>query len=136
MKHPCSVLIIDDNPDDILLAKRAIIKCRTDCTIEEVSSGAMAREHLRNAPLPSLVLLDLKMPGIDGIDVLKDIRAHERTQYIPVVMFSSSTLEEDIKACYDAGANSFLYKSDDLLEFMHILNKTLQYWIDINLSPV
>ena len=136
MAHPCSILIIDDNPDDILIAKRAMSKYRTDCIIEEASSGALAEERLQNAQPPALILLDLKMSGIDGIDVLRFIRTRERIRYIPVVMLSSSNLEEDLKTAYDAGANGFLYKTPDLFEFTEILRATLYYWIHLNLSPV
>jgi CheY-like chemotaxis protein len=104
--------------------------------IEEASSGACAEERLQNSQPTALVLLDLKMPGIDGIDVLRFIRAREQTRYIPVVMLSSSNLEEDLKAAYDAGANGFLYKTPDLSEFTEILTAALYYWIDCNLSPV
>jgi CheY-like chemotaxis protein len=112
------------------------LKYRTDCIIGEASSGARGEERLQNGRPPALILLDLKMPGLDGIDVLKFIRTREQTRYIPVVMLSSSNLEEDLKATYDAGANSFLYKAPDLSEFTEILTATLYYWIDLNLSPV
>jgi len=136
VRHPCSILIIDDNPDDILIAKRAISKYRTDCIIEEASGGACAEERLQNARPTALVLLDLKMSGIDGIDVLRFIRTREQTRYIPVVMLSSSNLEEDLKASYDAGANGYLYKTPDFFEFTKNLTAALYYWIDLNLSPV
>lgn len=136
MAHPCSILIIDDNPDDILIAKRAISKYRTDCIIEEISSGTRAEERLRHEQPPALILLDLKMPGIDGTEVLRFIRTREQIRYIPVVMLSSSNLVEDLKAAYDAGANGFLYKSPDLFEFTKTLTAALYYWIDCNLSPL
>lgn len=136
MKHPCSILIIDDNPDDILIAKRAISKYRADCIIAEALNGDAAKERLQDVKPPALVILDLKMPRIDGIDVLRFIRTREQTRYIPVVVLSSSSMEEDLKASYDAGANSFLHKTYDLFEFTEILTTTLHYWIDLNLSSI
>ena len=135
MKNPNSILIVDDSPDDIFIAKRAIEKSRVDCVVEAVSNGHQAMERLVNNKLPALVLLDLKMPEIGGIEVLRFIRTREQTRFIPVVMLTSSRMEEDLKAAYDAGANGYLQKAFDLSEFTEKLKTTLHYWIDLNLYP-
>jgi CheY-like chemotaxis protein len=135
MKNPNSILIVDDSLDDIFIAKRAISKCRADCVVEAVSNGHQAIERLVDNKRPSLVLLDLKMPEIGGIEILRFIRAREQIRYMPVVMLTSSKMEEDVKASYDAGANGYLHKTFDLSEFTEKLETTLHYWIDFNLFP-
>jgi two-component system response regulator len=127
--------MIDDNPDDIFIAKRALLKSAVDCAIEEASNGLKAMERLRTGNPPRLILLDLKMPGAGGLEILQFIRAQEKTRYVPVVMVTSSKMEEDMKAAYNAGANGFLYKSHDLIEFTEKLKTALHYWINMNLSP-
>ncbi|MBN1983637.1 MAG: response regulator [Chitinivibrionales bacterium] len=136
MKEHSLILIIDDNPNDILFSKRVISKYRADCIVAVASDGFQAIEHLTTAALPLLILLDLKMTGIGGIEILQFIRNREQTRYIPVVMLTSSNMDEDLKASYDAGANSFLHKMHDLSEFTERLKAALHYWIDINLSPI
>lgn len=135
MNNPCTILIIDDNPDDIIITRRAISKVRTDCTVIEASDEEQALECLNSQLLPSLILLDLKMPGSDGIDILKYIRSGEYTRYIPVVILTSSIMEKDLRISYDAGANSFLHKTHDLDEFTETLRTAINYWVDLNLSP-
>jgi two-component system, response regulator len=135
VKNPNSILIVDDSPDDIFIAKRAISKCRVDCSVEAISNGHQAMERLVNNSPPALVLLDLKMPEIGGIEILRFIRTREQIRYIPVVMLTSSKMEEDLKASYDAGANGYLNKAFDLSEFTEKMKTTLHYWIDFNLSP-
>jgi two-component system, response regulator len=135
MENPNSILIVDDSPDDIFIAERTISKCRVDCSVETLTNGYRAMERLVNKKPPALVLLDLKMPEIGGIEILRFIRTREQTRYIPVVMLTSSQMEEDVKASYDAGANGYLHKAFDLSEFLEKMETTLRYWIDFNLSP-
>jgi two-component system response regulator len=135
-KSPFSVLVIDDNLDDGFLAKRAIIKSGASCIVEVASDGYQAKERLRDAGPFSLILLDFKMPEISGLDILKFIRTFEKTRYTPVVMLSSSKMEEDVKAAYSAGANSYIHKDLDLSEFTAKLSVVLRYWIELSLSPI
>lgn len=134
MKNPATILIVDDNPDDVFITKRAISKSRDDCEVEVAFDGFQAIERLVNGKPPALVLLDIKMPGAGGIEILQSIRAHQHTQYIPVVMLTSSKMEQDLKASYDSKANSFLHKTHDLSEFTDTMASVLHYWIDLNLS--
>jgi two-component system, response regulator len=135
VKDTYSILVIDDNPDDIFIAKRVISKYRDNFIVESASDGSQAMELISNTKPPALILLDLKMPGIDGIEILRFIRNREQTRYVPVVILTSSKMEEDLKASYDAGANGFLHKAHDLSEFTENLSAALHYWIDLNLSP-
>lgn len=136
MKELCLILLIDDNPDDILFARRAISQFRPDCVIAVASDGFQAIERLSGENPPRLIFLDLKMAGIGGIEILRVIRHREQTRYIPVIMLTSSSIERDMKDSYDAGANGFLHKAHDLSEFTQRLKTALHYWLDINMSPV
>jgi len=129
-----SILIVDDNPADIFITEKAITKVRPGSVIEQADDGAKAIDLLRTGNVPGLILLDMKMPGVGGIEVLQEIRKHEETRYVPVVMLTSSTLGSDIQAAYDAGANSFLYKIHDLGTFTEEMKSVLHYWLDLNIS--
>jgi two-component system response regulator len=133
---PFSVLVIDDNMDDGFLAKRAILKTGASCIVEVATDGHQAKERLRDAGPFSLILLDFKMPEISGLDILKFIRTFNKTRFTPVVMLSSSRMEDDVKAAYSAGANSYLRKDLDLSEFTAKLTVVLRYWIELSLSPI
>ncbi len=135
-KSPFSILIVDDNLDEGFLAKRAILKSGVNCIAEVASDGFQAKERLSNANTFALILLDFNLSGIHGLEILKFIRNHEKTRYVPVVMLSSSRLEADVKASYDAGANSFLRKTLDLTEFIEELTAVIHYWTVINVLPV
>ena len=122
------VLIIDDSEDDTLLTQMVLTKI--GFRSESALSGAQGLARLRNgAALPSLILLDLKMPGMDGFDVLREIRGDEGLRAIPVVVVTHSDLELDKDACFNAGANSFLQKSVDLDHFTVELRKELEKWM-------
>jgi CheY-like chemotaxis protein len=130
----CSILIVDDNYDDIALTQRAISKFNAYCNTEAVTDGDKAMKYMEcNAP--SLVILDLKLPGMSGIDLLRFIRSRNETCFTPVIMLSSSNLDSDIREAYDAGANSFINKSHDLMEFTDNLRSALHYWVNLNLVP-
>jgi CheY-like chemotaxis protein len=129
-----SILIVDDNPADIFIVEKAITKTRPESVIAHATSGDEALGILRKRSTPALILLDYKMPGMSGVEVLQDIRKHGETRYVPVVMLTSSTLGSDIKAAYDAGANSYLYKSHDLGTFTEEIKSVLHYWLDLNVS--
>lgn len=113
-----TVLIIDDSEDDILLTQMVLAKIGLEIRTESALSGGQGLALLGDGrPLPSLVLLDLKMPGMGGLDVLRAIRSNERLRGIPVIVVTHSDLESDRDSCYDAGANSFLHKSVDMDRF-------------------
>ncbi len=112
------VLIIDDNDDDILMTKSILSKIGLGITIEVASSGEEGLAHVRKGTvLPTLILLDVKMPGMSGIDVLRKIRSDKRLASIPVVIVTHSILESDFVASYKSGASSILLKTADIDKF-------------------
>ncbi len=135
------ILLIEDNPDDELLMLRALKKNRIENRVVIARDGVEALnylfstgEHERNNSAASLqlILLDLKLPKINGLEVLKRLRADQRTKYIPVVVLTSSTEERDMISSYDLGANSFVQKPVDFNEFVEAANQLGMYWLLIN----
>jgi len=124
------VLIIDDSEDDILLTKMVLTKIGRKIKTDTASNGEAGLALLRCATaLPSLVLLDLKMPKINGIEVLRKIRDDERLRRIPVVIVTHSELESDKESSYKAGANYFLHKAVDIDHFRRDLEQVLNDWM-------
>ncbi len=124
------VLIIDDSEDDILLTKMVLSKVGRKIRTESASSGEGGLALLRSGTeMPALILLDLKMPGMDGFDVLRAIRAEECLCRIPVIIVTHSDLESDREASYKNGANSYLNKSVDLDQFTKHIRNELEKWI-------
>lgn len=126
-----TILIVDDNPDDIEITRRILSRMGREVKVESAPRGEAALERLRNgAELPSLILLDLKMPGMGGFDVLRHIRADGRLKHVPVAVVTSSALEADKKEAYAAGADSFLHKAFDIDQFgrdiKHLLERFLR----------
>jgi len=135
------VFLIEDNPDDIELTKHAFNKSNISEELVVSNSGENALEILfskesQSDPVPlqhvSLIFLDIKLPGINGIEVLKKIRENPSTRYIPVVILTSSVEEKDIIKCYDNGANSYIRKPIDFVEFIEVFKKTVSYWLNFN----
>lgn len=124
------ILIIDDSEDDILLTKMVLTRISGNFIVESALSGKAGLELLRTRDSPhSLILLDLKMAGMGGLDVLHAIRADEHLRGIPVVIVTHSELELDREACTAGGANSFLNKSVDLDRFMTNIRNELGKWL-------
>lgn len=129
-----TILVVDDSPDDVALMLRALRKNDITNHVDIASDGEEALEYLfgdRAAPL-SLVLLDINLPKISGLDVLRQIRAHEATRRLPIVVLTTSNEERDIVETYDRGANSFVRKPvvfGDFLEAVRVLGR---YWLLIN----
>jgi two-component system response regulator len=137
------ILLVEDNADDELLMLRALKKNRIDNHVIVARDGVEALDYLfstgayegsKSVMLPQLILLDLKLPKIDGHEVLKRLRADERTKYIPVVVLTSSTEEQDIIKSYDVGANGFVQKPVDFNEFVEVANQLGVYWLAVNRS--
>ena len=135
------ILLVEDNPDDELLLLRALKKNRIGNRVIVARDGVEALEYLfstgayegnKSEVLPQLILLDLKLPKIGGHEVLKRLRADERTKYIPVVVLTSSTEERDIITSYDVGANGFVQKPVDFNEFVEVANQLGVYWLAVN----
>jgi two-component system response regulator len=138
---PCDILLVEDNPKDEALTLRAIKKNNIANTVSVVHDGAEALEYLFGDPpasqesLPHLVLLDLKLPKVDGLEVLRRIRADPRTQLLPVVILTTSTEEMDRLAGYRLGANSYIRKPVDFAQFVEAVHQLGLYWLVLNEPP-
>ncbi len=125
-----TVMIVDDNPDDVEITCIALRKTGREIKVKTASRGEIALELLRKGDdLPSLILLDLKMPGMSGINTLCQIRADERFKAIPVAIVTSSTLESDEKQAYAAGADNFIHKAFDMEQFANDIKNLLERWL-------
>jgi CheY-like chemotaxis protein len=129
------ILLVEDDPDDEALTLRALEKHHLANEVVVTRDGAEALEHLLGSPdrvLPQVVLLDLKLPKIDGIEVLRRIRASDRTKLLPVVILTSSNEERDIWDSYSFGANSYVRKPVDFGEFSEAVGRLGLYWLLLN----
>ncbi len=128
-----AILLIEDNPDDERLTIRALRQGNIANPILVARNGEEALTMLFSAnPLPSVVLLDLKLPKIDGLEVLRRIRAHEPTHLLPVVVLTSSSEERDIVESYSLGANSYVRKPVGFEQFTEAVRQLGLYWAVIN----
>jgi two-component system response regulator len=145
MEHQIEMLLVEDNPDDVELTLHALESHFVTNLIEVVRDGAEALEflfaegayaHRRVDDTPKLVLLDLKLPKIDGLEVLRRIKTDSRTQAIPVVMITSSREERDIIESYQLGVNSYIVKPVDFEQFTEAVKQIGLYWLLLNQPPV
>ena len=131
-------MLIEDNPDDTELIKRAFEKSNIMNELLTFGNGEDAlaylfRPDLREEELPQVILLDLKLPKIDGLEVLKRIRNNEKTGLLPVVILTSSREERDLAAGYRLGANSYIQKPVDFDRFAEAVNDLGLYWLVLNI---
>jgi two-component system response regulator len=129
------IALIEDNPDDEALTLRALKRNGIANEIVVLRDGVEALDFLLDAakPLPQLVLLDLKLPRIDGLEVLKRLRSEPRTQLLPIVILTSSSEERDVIEGYRLGANSYVRKPVDFDEFSESVRQLGLYWLVLNL---
>jgi two-component system, response regulator len=127
------ILLVEDNPDDERLTLRALRRGNIANEILVARNGEEALTMVLNAnPLPSVILLDLKLPKVDGLEVLRQIRANERTKLLPVVVLTSSSEESDIIESYNLGANSYVRKPVEIEKFTEAVRQLGLYWALIN----
>jgi len=130
--------LIEDNETDEKLTLRALSAGNVPATVDVARDGAEALDFLfgnGKAQVPDLILLDIKLPKVNGLDVLEAIRKHEETKAVPVVMLTSSDDMYDIAASYRLGANSYIRKAEDYEQFMEHIRLVGLYWIAINRIP-
>lgn len=141
MTEKAVLLLVEDNPDDEALAVRALKKNHVLNEVIVVRDGAEALDYLYGtgkyegrdvAKQPEVVLLDLKLPKVDGLEVLKRIRSDERTKYLPVVVLTSSSEEKDLVESYKLGANSYIRKPVDFQQFSEAIQQLRLYWLVLN----
>jgi two-component system, response regulator len=136
------ILLVEDNPDDELLTLRALAKHHLANRVVVARDGAEAVAYLLGdggsppaEPLPQIVLLDLKLPKLDGLEVLRRLRAAPRTRRLPVVVLTSSREERDLVEAYDRGANSYVRKPVDFTEFVDAVGQLGLFWLVVNEPP-
>lgn len=144
MNADIDVLLVEDNPDDAEFTLRALRKANVALRIALVEDGVQALEFVfgtgayaqrAGAALPRVVLLDLKLPKVDGLEVLRRIKGDPRTRTLPTVMLTSSRERRDIQACYVAGANSYIVKPVEYAELIAKLGDLVRYWLQLNEPP-
>ena len=138
------ILLVEDNPSDIGLTQRALGKSHVANDLVVAEDGQAALDYVFGAgayagrdvaELPALVLLDLKLPRVDGLEVLRRIRADERTRRLPVVVLTTSKEEQDIAASYDLGVNIYIRKPVDFNQFAQAVQHLGLYWLVLNEPP-
>lgn len=144
MNETTTILLVEDNPDDIELTKRAFEKQDAANKLVVAENGIEALDYLfatgpysgrDNSIMPSLILLDLKLPQMDGFEVLRRVRADERTKLIPVVVLTSSDQDIDLIESYNLGCNSYLRKPTSFAKFIEDLRTLVSYWLRLNEPP-
>jgi len=138
------ILLVEDNINDVELTLRALKKFNVANNIFIVHDGADALDYIfmrgkfvnrQNSPKLKVILLDLKLPKVSGLEVLQELKKHEATKKIPVVVLTSSKLEPDIDKCYELGVNSYVVKPVDFENFMESIRQLGLYWLLINEPP-
>jgi len=138
------VLLVEDNPEDEELTMRAMSRHLPSALVINTYDGVEALEFLFGAgagnghsrsTTPHLILLDLKLPRLSGLDVLRRIRKDDRSSALPVVVLTSSNQEQDILEAYDCGANGYVRKAVDYATFCRDLSEVMSYWLNLNQLP-
>ncbi len=144
MNNSKQILLVEDNPDDVKLTKRALQKSKVANEVVVAQDGVEAIEYFEctgkfvgrdPCVLPQLVLLDLKMPRMDGLELLKRLRADEKTKLLPVVVLTTSSEDRDRVESYRLGANSYIRKPVDFNQFVDAVQQLGLYWLVLNESP-
>lgn len=138
--QPSVILIIDDNPTDVLLMKEAFALCEVNSEIYVVEDGIYALEFLRkqnafnHSPTPHIVLLDLNMPRKSGLEVLTELKSDPKLSFIPVIIYTSSEAQEDIRAAYECHANAYVKKPGDFETYIKIAKSIKDFWLSAAIS--
>jgi CheY-like chemotaxis protein len=136
-----SILLVEDNPDDVLITRRALLKGSMKNTLHVVGDGEKAIKFLRKedeyqkSPTPMFILLDLKMPKLDGFQVLKEIKSDDKLKSIPVIVLTTSDRDKDVEDAYRLGCNSYVVKLVSFENFINTVVKIKEYWLTISQIP-
>ncbi|MDE2180323.1 MAG: response regulator [candidate division NC10 bacterium] len=137
-----TILLVEDNPADLELTLRALQKHNVSNPIAVARDGEQALDYIHqrgrfaaDAPIPGLILLDIRLPKVDGIEVLREIKAHSVYRTVPVVMLTTSQQEVDIRTSYELGANSYIAKPVDFDKFLEVIGRIDLYWLLTNIAP-
>ncbi|MEC5214220.1 two-component system response regulator [Polaromonas sp. CG_9.5] len=137
------ILVVEDNPDHLELTVLTLEESGTRAEIAVARDGVEALDYLfgqgqhagrDTQRQPSFILLDMKLPKLSGLDVLRSVRKNPLTALVPVIMLTSSSEHSDMAACYQSGANSFVRKPVDFIDFTEKVNRLQAYWLDVNQS--
>ena len=138
------ILIVEDSDDDYMATVRAFHKANLINPVQRCTNGDQAMDYLLQrgefsgqdkAPRPSIILLDLNLPGTDGREVLRIIKDNPDLQKTPVIILTTSNAEQDIEQCYEAGANSYVQKPVDLVGFIQSIARLTDYWFNVSILP-
>ncbi|MFZ5920541.1 MAG: response regulator [Chloroflexota bacterium] len=143
-EKPVDILLVEDNPSDVELSLYALRKNRIVNQVQVARDGVDALDflfctgqftdrHIENAP--RVIFLDLKLPRVDGMEVLRRVKSDERTRSIPVVVLTSSREERDLSRCYRLGVNSYVVKPIDFEKFTEVVTRLGFYWLSLNELP-
>lgn len=134
------ILLIEDNPMDVDLTRRAFAKRNISNPLEVARDGeealAWVERFVDGEPLPVVILLDLKLPRVPGLDVLREVKRHPQLSSVPVVVLTTSREDEDVKTAYQLGANSYIVKPVEFDKFMEVATQIDLYWCVLNQRPV
>jgi two-component system, response regulator len=129
------ILVVEDNPDDVTLTLRALSQHNLANSVHVARDGAEALEYLRVSPVPKVMLLDLKLPKVTGLEVLAAVKADPRLRTMPVVVLTSSREEPDIARAYALGVNSYIVKPVEFGHFVRAVSEAGLYWLILNQPP-
>jgi len=133
------ILVVEDNPVDLDLTQRAFAKHRIANPIQVARDGEEALDFIprweAGEPLPSVILLDLKLPKVNGLDVLRRLKSHRQTSIVPVIILTTSAEDRDIEEAYRLGANSYIVKPVDFEKFVDVAAQIEMYWCVLNTPP-
>jgi len=144
MKDPAAILLVEDNPNDVELTLHALEQHGLADRVQVARDGSEVLDYLFcqgqysdrcSAKLPRLVLLDLKLPKVDGLEVLRRMKGDQQLRVVPVVILTTSSEERDIVESYLAGANSYITKPVDFDEFTGMIDTLIRYWLLLNELP-